>query len=555
MKLRRTFVAVVLVLAVVLGLVVGSGFQLYTSTIEEHERDSLQATADMTGSQLDVLIGERIQSVEILAADPAIDGDPAERRAALERFVGTTEFQGVSVIDDTGTMVDIESEGLTDVDRESLVGEDFSDRDYYQAAIAGTVYVSDPVEAETGNHIVTVSVPVERNGEIQGTVNAALHLTDGTFFDAIAPDPEEDLSVSVISADGDTLYATEPAGEDLVVANVTVQATDWTVSTARPEGAMMGPIQTATWLQIGAIGIVLITLVGFAAWTYRVSLRQLTTLQDGLDRLADREYGIEIDLGAAEELAAIESRFNAVSAELQRHERELSESLDRLERSRAELAQFTKVAYHDLQEPLRMVTAHLSLIEEEVGEDLDPELQDSLDHAQQGALRMKHLVDDLAAYTEINEADATPEQVDTDAIIERVVTNVEDRLDIGDITVEREDLSPVYGVESQLVQLFLNLVSNAIEHGGTTVTITGERTDGTVTIQVADDGPGISAAQQGKIFDLFTRGDRSDETKTGIGLAVAKRIATAHGGDITVNSTVGEGATFVVTLPAPPSDP
>ncbi|CAI48162.1 histidine kinase [Natronomonas pharaonis DSM 2160] len=554
MKLRRAFAVVLVVVAVVLTVAVASGFQLYGDALEQSERESLGGTADVTAGQLEDLLAERSRTVELHAGDPALTSTDEERRASLARFVERTTFQGASVVDADGRILDIESEGLSAAERQDLSGSDLSDRLYVQRALDGETHVSDPVAAETGNFIVTISTPIERDGEIVGALNAALHLDDDAFFASVAPDPSADTAVRV-TTDGTTLFETGPWDRaDLLAAGSDLETADWTVTVARPEAAVVGAAQTATLLQLGSVVIVLVTLVGFAGWFYRHNLRQVDALLSGFDRLADREYGTRVDLGATDEWAEIGRRFNAVSRELAVRERELEATVDRLEQSRAELAQFTHVAYHDLQEPLRMVSAHLTLLESEYGDDLDAEAQASIAHAVTGAERMRQLIDDLLAFARLETDAGESTTVDTEQVLERAIDNLDVSVTAADAEIEYDVLPAVEGTERQLVQLFQNLLSNAIEYneaGTPRVTISASECDGRYRFSVADDGVGIPEPQQDKLFELFTRGDRDDESRTGVGLAVCKRIVEAHGGDIWVDSTVGDGSTFYFTLPTP----
>jgi C4-dicarboxylate-specific signal transduction histidine kinase len=182
-KQRRLFALVVLVVTVVLLVAVLSGFKLYGDAVTENERESLQASADSTATQLDALLTERIQMVQLLGADSELqtvlgaDSSGQVSRTTLQRFISVTEFQGVSLIDADGRMVAIESQGLSESNRTTLIGSDFSDREYFQRAMGGETYVSEPVAAETGNFIVTVSVPLEENGTVVGTLVVGFAMT------------------------------------------------------------------------------------------------------------------------------------------------------------------------------------------------------------------------------------------------------------------------------------------------------------------------------------------------------------------------------------------
>ena len=332
MRLRHAFVVVLTVVTVVLSLAVLSGFALYDSAVDEHTTESLETTAETTAVQIDGLLSERSRTVELQARDPVLLGPDEQRRMVLDRFVETTSFQGVSVLDSDGRMVAIESMQLSETDREALLGEDFSNREYFQAAIDGERYVSEPVEAETGNYIVTISQPIEEEGEVVGTLNAALYLHDGALFESVAPEESADTAVRV-ETDGRTLFETGPWDEtDLLEASAEVESTGWTVTIARSAAAAGSRTQTATALQFLAAALVLVTLVAFGLWFQRSNLRQIEELLDGFDRLADREYGAEVTLGGTEEWKTIGSRFNYVSRALADHERELEQYREIVER-------------------------------------------------------------------------------------------------------------------------------------------------------------------------------------------------------------------------------
>lgn len=332
MRLRHAFVLVLAVVTVVLGLAVLSGFALYDSAVEENRVDSLETTAETTAVQVDGLLSERSRTVELQARDPVLLGPADQRRDALSRFVETTSFQGVSVLDRDGRMVAIDSVGLSSADRDSLIGTDLSDRTYFQRAISGESYVSEPVQAETGNFIVTLSQPVEDDGEIVGTLNAALHLHDGALFESVIPDESGETAVRVES-NGQMLYETGPwNGSNLLQAAAAVETTGWTVTVARPSATDGSQTRTATALQFLAAALVLGTLVAFGLWFQRSNLRQIDELLEGFDRLADREYGAEVGLGGTEEWDRIGTRFNDVSRALADHERELEQYREIVER-------------------------------------------------------------------------------------------------------------------------------------------------------------------------------------------------------------------------------
>jgi PAS domain S-box-containing protein len=332
MRLRRVFAIVLALIAIVLGVAVVSGFQLYEDAVSEQEQQSLETTAEATATQLDALITERSRTIELHATDPTTLNDSQQRRLKLNRLVQQIPYQGISIIRADGTITAIESEGLSEPNRTALLGQDLSDRTYFQQAMSGQTYVSDPVEAETGNQIITISTPITDDGEIVGTLNGALHLRDGTFFDSLSVLTDTDSELEV-ATDGRQLYASNSGDQDgnHRTATATVDSTDWTVRAVQRD-SRSAQARLLTGLQFGAGALVVVSLLVFGTWFKRSNLNQIEELLDGFDRLAERSYGTQISVGGAQEWDEIGTRFNEVSDELARHERELKRYREIVER-------------------------------------------------------------------------------------------------------------------------------------------------------------------------------------------------------------------------------
>ncbi|NHN47138.1 PAS domain S-box protein [Halostella sp. JP-L12] len=244
-----------------------------------------------------------------------------------------------------------------------------------------------------------------------------------------------------------------------------------------------------------------------------------------------------------------------VSYELERkqYEDELEGTVERLQQSNERLEQFAYAASHDLQEPLRMVSSYLQLIENRYGEDLDDDAREFLDFAVDGANRMQAMIEGLLEYSRIETRGNPFEPVELDAVLEDVRADLQLQIAESGAEIEADELPRVRGDESQLHQLFQNLLSNAIEYSGDgppRVSVSAERTGGRWVISVSDDGIGIDPDDADRIFEVFQRLHARDEYEgTGIGLALCKRIVERHGGDIWVDSHPGDGATFSFTLP------
>lgn len=332
MRLRRAFTVVIVLVAIVLGVAVISGFQLYQGAVLEQEQQSLENTAEATATQLDGLLAERTRTIQLQATDPTIRNDSRQRRTTLQRLIQQTPYQGASVITADGKMVALESKGLTEENRTAVLGSDFSNRVYFRQAMAGRTHVSEPVEAETGNLIVTVSAPITGDGEVVGTLNGALHLRDGTFFESLSALEGTDSELR-ITVGGRQLYASDAFAESAgqMNAEATVDSTGWTVTAVRINSGS-SQARLVTGLQFGAGMLVIVSFVAFGMWFKRSNLNQIEELLSGFDRLAEHSYGTQISVGGAQEWDEIGAQFNEVSRELAQHERELKRYREIVER-------------------------------------------------------------------------------------------------------------------------------------------------------------------------------------------------------------------------------
>ncbi|MDF9746414.1 PAS domain S-box protein [Natrinema salsiterrestre] len=233
---------------------------------------------------------------------------------------------------------------------------------------------------------------------------------------------------------------------------------------------------------------------------------------------------------------------------------ERTEYQRKLEESNERLEQFAYAASHDLQEPLRMVTSYLRLIEGRYADELDADGEEFIDYAVDGAERMREMIDGLLAYSRVETQGDPLEPVDLDAVFAAVREDLQVRIDETDAEITAESLPRVAGDASQLRQVFQNLLANAIEYSGDEpprIHVSADRDGGDWEISVRDEGIGIDPSDQDRIFRVFQR-LHSHETHdgTGIGLALCHRIVERHGGEIRVDSEPGDGATFSITLSA-----
>ena len=235
-------------------------------------------------------------------------------------------------------------------------------------------------------------------------------------------------------------------------------------------------------------------------------------------------------------------------------EEAIQDLLRRLQRSNDELQTFAYAVSHDLQEPLRMVSSYLKLLVRRHAEDVSPEAREFIDFAVDGAERMHKQIQDLLTYSRVTTQGHDPEEVDMNRVVDDVRRNLSVAIEETGAVVETAHSLPVVEADpSQMVSLLQNLVGNAIKYRAPDrtprVVVAAREEDGQTVFSVADNGIGIEDKYFERIFQVFQRlHKRDDISGTGIGLAVARRIVDRHGGRIWVESTPGEGSTYVFTL-------
>jgi PAS domain S-box-containing protein len=224
-----------------------------------------------------------------------------------------------------------------------------------------------------------------------------------------------------------------------------------------------------------------------------------------------------------------------------------------LARSNAELEQFAYICSHDLQEPLRMVSSFLSLLEERYQGQLDDRGRDFIRRAIEGSSRMQKLVRDILAYSRVGRGERAEEVFSLDEVVDEALANLQATIDQSGAVIQREKLPTVRANRLQCVQLFQNLIGNALKFRGEAapvVRLGASAADHRWRITISDNGIGIDPTQHQRIFQVFQRLHGRDHYEgTGIGLSLCQKIVLAHGGEIGVESEPGGGSTFWFTLP------
>ena len=222
-----------------------------------------------------------------------------------------------------------------------------------------------------------------------------------------------------------------------------------------------------------------------------------------------------------------------------------------MEISNKDLEYFAYIASHDLQEPLRMITSYVQLLEKRYAPKLDTDAKEFINFAVDGAARMQTLIQSLLEYSRVNRVKPF-EDVDMNEALAEVMQDLTVAIAESKAEISFKDLPVIYGDKVLLGQLLLNLVSNAIKfrgEGPVKIDVKCEESQDEYLFSVKDNGIGIQKEYKDKIFVIFQRLHTRDQYPgTGIGLAVCKKIVERHKGKIGVESEFGKGSVFYFTI-------
>jgi signal transduction histidine kinase len=302
------------------------------------------------------------------------------------------------------------------------------------------------------------------------------------------------------------------------VATLAVGGRRWAVRYARPTSTLSTSERSVPWI-IG-VGGVLLSLLAAAL------LRAQATAQRRAVAIAE-----------------------TMTEELRRREGELQQS-------NAELEHFAYLASHDLQEPLRTITAYAGLLESRTADRLDERSTTWLGFITDGATRMSHLIADLLEYSRTGRDASSagpPPTAPLDDAWDTAVASLAEAIERSDAEVTRGPLPVVRASPGDMSRLLANLITNALKYHGErppVVRAQARRVPGAWEMRIRDEGIGIEPRFHDRIFGLFQRLHTADEyAGTGMGLAIVRKIVESNGGSVSIESEPGSGATFIITLP------
>jgi signal transduction histidine kinase len=593
----RLLLLVLMAVLPALGLAVFSGFEQRTTARREAQDNAQRIARHAAAEQRQIIEGSRQLLVTLAQLKEVRPDRAAEAQALFSSLKGVHPFYA--------NLGAIDARGIPFASAVPLPGEatgKFSVGEFQKGRI-------------TGKPSLNMAYPIKREGtgEFLGVVFVALDLGWLTQF-ASRSDLPEGSTLTVIDRKGTILvrYQAPDVGKNYTGQSVTnhpivmkqvqqggeVQgsytgldgmkrlyaSTPLTRTAGVPDAhVFVGiPVQTAyaaanrsMFLSFVFLGIVSALALG-AAWSGGdlFVLRQINGIITAARQLREGNLSARsgLDYGPGElgqlarsfdEMAATiekqvqdmrvtQAELKALNEELEA--RVLERTLD-LKRSNEDLEQFAYVASHDLQEPLRMVSSYIQLLRQRHGDKLDPNAQQYLTYALDGATRMQQLIVDLLAYSRIGRQGKDFTDVDLDQVLDRALANLRVVIEETGAEILRAPLPKIHGDLTLLTQVFQNLVGNALKFRGEarpTIEITVSPQGREWQFAISDNGIGIAPQDFERVFVVFQRlHSRDTYPGTGIGLSVVKKIVERHGGRIWVESRLGKGTTFYFTLPKP----
>lgn len=223
-----------------------------------------------------------------------------------------------------------------------------------------------------------------------------------------------------------------------------------------------------------------------------------------------------------------------------------------LERNNKELEEFNYVASHDLREPLRTITSYCDLLSEDIGENTNEMVKEDIKFITDATTRMNILIQDLLQLSRAGRVEFESTEVDLNLIFENVLSDLQLKIKETEANIEIEDLPIVTGDSIHLSRVFQNLLTNAIKFRSEKkplIKVYSKQKNGFIELTIEDNGIGIEKQYQKQIFSAFKRLHSRDQYEgTGIGLAICKKIIERHNGTIQIDSEVGVGSKFIITL-------
>ena len=345
------------------------------------------------------------------------------------------------------------------------------------------------------------------------------------------------------------------------------------ISLGIPVSYAFAEVEQTMWRNLILIGVVTLLML-LAAWFLGEVFvtRQIRSLVETTQRLATGELSVRTDIASSEgEFGILGQSINEMAESLAKREverkeaeRAIREYAENLERSNRDLMDFANITSHDLQEPLRKISTFTDMLLMRYAENLDQQGKDYLQRIRASAKRMQTLIIDLLTFSRISTKSQPLDEVDLNFTLDQVLKDLDLKIEESGATINIEKLSLLHADPVQMHQLFFNLIGNSLKFKKSgelaVINVFGnlkliQAEDESYLefyeIKVSDNGIGFDEKYLDRIFQPFQRLHNQIEYEgNGMGLAICRKIVERHEGDITAESKPGQGATFIVRLPA-----
>lgn len=282
----------------------------------------------------------------------------------------------------------------------------------------------------------------------------------------------------------------------------------------------------------------------------------LSNLSKVNNEISDNKHKLESRFASsADEIRRANEDLYSEQHEHEQSERMLQQTLIKLETTNKELERFAQISAHDLQEPLRKIKSFADRIISSANNETNESTRNYTSSILQSATQMQFMINDLTAFSTVGRRKPIFRTLDLNNIIDHVLDNLHDEIETAHAQILVENLPTIDAEKHQMQQMFRHLISNSLKFRQDDISLeidiyATDNLDGTITISIKDNGIGFKQKYANKIFEIFQRLHQCNTNKgTGVGLAICKRIISVHDGTIKVESTVGGGSTFLITLP------